>query len=568
MPQTFVLPKQVVIDPVTGNPAPGAKAYFHITGTSTPKPVYSDAELTTAITQPVVADAAGVLQVIYFAAEGGYKLTLNRSDDTLLYTVDPLGSLTGLTIISTQIKYDITPAETAAGVTPVNYDILSHEQIGEVIVDRYGNNTTPGTTDMTSALAAAILVADQVGCPIRFLASHYKITSAQTIDNRKVTITGMGGCAESTLITYTGTGVFLTIGDATGPYYGVLSGFKLVGTSSADCGIKYSGVSQGVVDDVWIRGFTKSGARGLWLNSANAVNLFILSFTVQNSVIEANYRNLDMTGTSSGTNNIRLVNNKIREALGDYNVYMPQQGFNIVMDGNDLEANGPGYPSVYLNGPLSASINRNYFENTSAAPAIQIFTLSASGVEICNNFMGASVSDTHAINWAGTAYGGVIMGNEIGGWTYAVNLGGSYTDLHIFGNYLNGVLLSDYGGTYVGCHFSDETGKTTIRGGQLFATGGFGTSITSTNATTYSVPATAGNVLYYGAGTSTFTLPTAASGKEITITTEVAQAVNSASSNVKPIDSGTLGTAILTATAGKWAKLVGDGTNWNIMQAN
>lgn len=150
MPQTFTLPKQVVIDPLTGNPAPGAKAYFYITETSTPKPVYSDADLTTAITQPVEADAAGVLQVIYFAAEGDYKLTLNRADDSLLYTVDPLGSLTGLTILSTQIKYDITPAERDALLTIVDASRVPG------CVNRYGTNTVPGTTDMTAAWQAAI----------------------------------------------------------------------------------------------------------------------------------------------------------------------------------------------------------------------------------------------------------------------------------------------------------------------------------------------------------------------------------------------------------------------------
>ena len=46
--------------------------------------------------------------------------------------------------------YVITPAETSAGVTIVNSGYLPG------IVDRYGTNTTPGTTDMTAAIQAAI----------------------------------------------------------------------------------------------------------------------------------------------------------------------------------------------------------------------------------------------------------------------------------------------------------------------------------------------------------------------------------------------------------------------------
>ena len=44
--------------------------------------------------------------------------------------------------------------------------------------------------------------------------------------------------------------------------------------------------------------------------------------------------------------------------------------------------------------------------------------------------------------------------------------------------------------------------------------------------------------------------------------------VISAASNVKPLNSDTPGTAILAATAGKWATLVSNGTNWEIMQGN
>lgn len=44
--------------------------------------------------------------------------------------------------------------------------------------------------------------------------------------------------------------------------------------------------------------------------------------------------------------------------------------------------------------------------------------------------------------------------------------------------------------------------------------------------------------------------------------------VDSASANVVPLIGGAAGTAILAATAGKWATLVSNGTNWEIMAAN
>jgi hypothetical protein len=79
---------------------------------------------------------------------------------------------------------------------------------------------------------------------------------------------------------------------------------------------------------------------------------------------------------------------------------------------------------------------------------------------------------------------------------------------------------------------------------------------------------TARNVTVNFAGTCTLTLPVARAGREIRIRTITANTVVSASSNVVPVAGGSAGTAILAATAGKWALLVGDGTNWQVMAGN
>lgn len=50
-----------------------------------------------------------------------------------------------------------TPAEITAGVTPVNYTLDAGW------VNRYGNNTTPGTTNMSAAIQSAINVVKQQG---------------------------------------------------------------------------------------------------------------------------------------------------------------------------------------------------------------------------------------------------------------------------------------------------------------------------------------------------------------------------------------------------------------------
>jgi hypothetical protein len=81
---------------------------------------------------------------------------------------------------------------------------------------------------------------------------------------------------------------------------------------------------------------------------------------------------------------------------------------------------------------------------------------------------------------------------------------------------------------------------------------------------------TSTNQVVNSASTVTLTLPSPASmiGQPITVSTVQAALVNSASSNVIPLNSRTAGTAILAATIGKWATLVSDGTNYNVVSGN
>lgn len=69
-----------------GAPVPGAKLYTYLSGTSTPHPVYNHADLdpSHAHTNPVVADADGVLPVIYLDAVS-YKFLVTDADGTTVF---------------------------------------------------------------------------------------------------------------------------------------------------------------------------------------------------------------------------------------------------------------------------------------------------------------------------------------------------------------------------------------------------------------------------------------------------------------------------------------------------
>lgn len=81
---------QVLVD---GNGAPYAswKLYTYETGTTTNKATYSDAGLTSANTNPVVADSNGRMGDVYLLA-GRYKLVFKTSADVTIKTIDPYDS--------------------------------------------------------------------------------------------------------------------------------------------------------------------------------------------------------------------------------------------------------------------------------------------------------------------------------------------------------------------------------------------------------------------------------------------------------------------------------------------
>lgn len=74
---------------------PGAKAYFYVSGTSTPATVYQNASLTTPHAVPVVADAAGVFAPIYLDSSVLYKVELQDTNGAVQsgYPVDPCNDL-------------------------------------------------------------------------------------------------------------------------------------------------------------------------------------------------------------------------------------------------------------------------------------------------------------------------------------------------------------------------------------------------------------------------------------------------------------------------------------------
>lgn len=157
--QLFQLPRQTAISSNL-TLVSGAKVSFFLTGTSTPTNTYQDSGLTTPHTNPVIADSAGRFPAIYLDPSIQYRVTFTDGDDVEIYpAIDPANDRVLSQTIIGGFLYPRTLAEIAEGVTPVNY----YYEPGHVY--RYGTNSVPGTTNMTSAIQAALDANDVVYLP-------------------------------------------------------------------------------------------------------------------------------------------------------------------------------------------------------------------------------------------------------------------------------------------------------------------------------------------------------------------------------------------------------------------
>jgi len=73
-----------------GNTLSGAQWFFYTTGTTTPQPVYTNATLSVAHTNPVVADAGGEFPAIYFDSNLVYRGILKTASGVTIKDRDPI----------------------------------------------------------------------------------------------------------------------------------------------------------------------------------------------------------------------------------------------------------------------------------------------------------------------------------------------------------------------------------------------------------------------------------------------------------------------------------------------
>lgn len=130
--QNFQLPLQTVLDS-DGDPLPGAKLYFYDAGTTDEQTVYSDSALSTAVTQPLVADSAGRVPLTY-VSPGSYKVVITDADDNAVATYDNLDSGLAASSGDLAVADGGTGASTAAGAR-TNLGAASQTEVDSLSTD-------------------------------------------------------------------------------------------------------------------------------------------------------------------------------------------------------------------------------------------------------------------------------------------------------------------------------------------------------------------------------------------------------------------------------------------------
>lgn len=144
---------------------------------------------------------------------------------------------------------DRTASEVSASVTPVNYTYP------ELHLYRYGTNTTPGTTDLATALQNAILVANAKGGGVVLLPEALIRISSGVSLYGDVVLKGQGQGA--TILGYYGSSTAVVSPTPSTRIYGCgIEALTLQDYGTGTLGVDWSSVSSSYMRDVEIYGFT------------------------------------------------------------------------------------------------------------------------------------------------------------------------------------------------------------------------------------------------------------------------------------------------------------------------
>jgi hypothetical protein len=152
VPGTLMPVPRLQFSDVNGVPLPGALIYFFTSGTATPQPAFSDAGLTTPLTQPAVCDAGGFLTA-YLSPGVSYKIRVESSTAVVQYTVDPVNAVPAS-------SFDVDIPGTAGEALTTNDAVYLSLGDGGRVAGRWYKTDADFDYASTTATAMGLVIAD------------------------------------------------------------------------------------------------------------------------------------------------------------------------------------------------------------------------------------------------------------------------------------------------------------------------------------------------------------------------------------------------------------------------
>jgi hypothetical protein len=137
----ILLPAPVLIaEDVNGHPISGAKLQLYLTGTSTPTPGYANGNLSTPLSNPVVANSAGQFPAIYLDPTITYRIQLQNAAGAGLADIDPVNlSITAAT--QAQVNAGVATGVYVSPATLAGWTGIA-AALGYVPVNKAGDTAT------------------------------------------------------------------------------------------------------------------------------------------------------------------------------------------------------------------------------------------------------------------------------------------------------------------------------------------------------------------------------------------------------------------------------------------
>jgi hypothetical protein len=451
-----------------GQPAVGGSVLTQVGGVNAA--TYQDIGLTTPLPNPIplnsrgeISNAAGASCQLFLTPNTVYIFTMY---DALGNQFDQATYVNGVQVVLSQANiglalYPQTANEIADSIVPVNYQYPP----GNIL--RYGTNTVPGTTDMSSALSNAIACNSRIYIPagLYLIAQPISLLADITIygdgvgsqlnlSNNSITtdwITGSG--ITNTSITDLQVNVTSTVG--AGPAYSGAIGFRgstycrlervTVGAFN-NCGLLLEASSNCRIAACSVSGFYGSFTDGsdikcYTLNDSN------LSFNVidANQCFGGTSANGIALETSSTPNTLMFKNVITNNRVGTHTTYgillychqTPDDTYNQVI-GNYVEnitgsgLTGQGGPGIYIAGMTGVTIANNVVYNCCTAVTTQYLQA----------VLDMAQGNTSAIPIAGIAIFAAPPGTTITGNTVSSQISNGALTVGIWANGVSGLTIS------------------------------------------------------------------------------------------------------------------------------